>query len=344
MGVHVNGAGLYLAPFHALPAALYYLVQKVRAEAFDRGLLASEKASVPVVSVGNILIGGSGKTPFTMYVCELLRAQGLNPAVVSRGYGGRFRGQYLVVSRGDSQPPVVGPSECGDEPYLIARRLPQTPVVVGRRRIHPVCAAGELFRSDVVVLDDGFQHLALQRDVDIALIEGSEDRMFPLGRLREPVSALWRADIGVIVGGDAELPSGVKRYLRQVPIFRCRQAAVGLHKGFSGPLMLPHQFANQEVVLASAIAEPRRFRAVADHLEWHVAVHFVFRDHHWMTDSELRTILRRAGSAPVVVTEKDWVKLPEWSKESDRIWALRIAVAVDDEKAFTKTLMNFFSK
>jgi tetraacyldisaccharide 4'-kinase len=321
-----------------LPAAAYFTVQKLREQAFRFGLLGSARSPVPVISVGNILMGGTGKTPFTMYLAQLLTDRGLRPAVVSRGYRGSYLGELLVVSRGDGGDPEAGPSECGDEPFLIAKRMPQVPVIVARRRIQGARAAAALFKSDVVVLDDGFQHLRLQRDVDIVLMNGSEDRMFPLGRLREPISALRRADAVVLTGSEDRIPELCQRYVAGAAVFRCRQEVVGLTAGFSSPFISAHHLAGKDVILISAIAEPERFSASAKDLGWRVTRHFVYRDHHKLPDRELRRILQDEQESTIVVTEKDWVKLPAWFTGTGRVWAMRIGVNLENEEDFNKVL------
>jgi tetraacyldisaccharide 4'-kinase len=177
----MNDTSLPLKALLSIPAAGYHAVQKVREKAYLWGLLSGKKAPGPVISVGNLVLGGSGKTPFVIYLAEMLGNKGWKPGVVSRGYRGSNRLPYFVVGDGMSPEPQAGPSICGDEPFLIANRLPQVPVIIGRRRIDPVSAAANIFGCNIIVLDDGFQHLPLQRDVDIVLLTGAEDRMFPLG-------------------------------------------------------------------------------------------------------------------------------------------------------------------
>jgi len=331
-----------MTPFLAIPAAGYYLVQTIRARAYRTGLLIQEKAPVPVISLGNILMGGAGKTPFAIYLAELLRARGFRPAIVSRGYGGSNREPYIVVGRGDGGRPLVEPSVSGDEPYLMSRRLPQVPVLVGRRRIHPVVAARHLFGSNVVILDDGFQHLPLARDVDIVLLNGSEDRMFPLGRLREPLTALDRAHLAILMGDETAVPSAAAAYLRGAPTFRCRILPLDIERGAALPPLAAGSFAGREVVLASGIAHPDRFRQTAERLGWLIREHWTFRDHHRFTDVDLAGILSKAGDFPVLLTEKDWVKLPVWFRGKSQVAALRIRVAVDEEEALLDAIVSRF--
>jgi tetraacyldisaccharide 4'-kinase len=315
----------------AVPAAGYYGAQKIRAQFYSWGLLEQKKPPITVVSVGNVLLGGSGKTPFVLYLAELLRQEGFNPAVISRGYKGSNRHDYLVVNDGRSCEPLVAASVAGDEPYLIANSAREIPVIIGRERIHPVKAAYELFHCDVAVLDDGFQHLPIARQLDIVLVNGSEDRMFPLGRLREPLSALRRADVVMLAGIDS-VPEDVAKYISHAEIFRCRFEAAVL-ENLQGSQLCSH-LKGTDVVLCSAIAGPERFCRTAEQLGWVIYRHWVFRDHHTFTDSELLAIAEDSGDRPIVVTDKDWVKLPEWFRKKDRVFSLRIRTVVENEEEF----------
>ena len=322
------------------PAACYHVVQKIRAEAYYWRILRSRKAAIPVLSVGNLLMGGSGKTPFTMYLAELLLKLGFRPAIVSRGYRGGNRDKFLVVNDGRSGEPLVGPSVSGDEPFLMAKRLPQIPALVGRSRIHAVEAAEKLFDCNLALLDDGFQRLQLERELDIVLLNGTEDHMFPLGRLREPISALARADMVVLVGS-ASMPGPAARYAHDAPVFRCRSVPTNLRKDLGGRGGLEvSELAGEEVVLMSGIANPERFRQTADDLQWRVAHHLVYPDHHVFSNAELTKVLSRWSGAWIVTTEKDWVKLPEWFTKTDKVLALRIDIVMEEEGAFVEVLQK----
>src|SRR6202142_3520575 len=168
---------------------------RVRNALYDRGVLPARRLRGPVVSVGNLSVGGSGKTPFVLLLGELLKARGVNFDVLSRGYGRKSKGVLLVD-------PAGLPQEFGDEPLLIARKL-QVPVIVGEDRCEAGRFAESRFGAQLHLLDDGFQHRALARDFDIVLVtpEDANDRLLPGGRLREPLSALRRADAVVLASG-----------------------------------------------------------------------------------------------------------------------------------------------
>ncbi len=163
-------------------SALFSAVVAARNTLYDRGVLKQQRLLRPVVSVGNISVGGAGKTPFVILLAGLLRQHGLRVDVLSRGYGRKTSG-VLVVDAGGA------PSQFGDEPLLIARRLPEVPVIVGESRYQAGLEAERRFQSDLHLLDDGFQHRGLARDFDIVLLSRRDldDRLLPSGRLREPL-------------------------------------------------------------------------------------------------------------------------------------------------------------
>src|SRR5215468_2907281 len=176
-------------------SAIYAAGVRLRNASYDRGVLVSQKLSAPVISVGSISAGGAGKTPFVIFVGEFLQAHGVRFDVLSRGYGRKSRG-VRVVERGGS------PAEYGDEPLLINRRL-RCPVVVGENRFEAGLLAEKQFGAQLHLLDDGFQHRALARDLNVVLVTAADlaDTLLPVGRLREPVRALERADVIAVEEG-----------------------------------------------------------------------------------------------------------------------------------------------
>ena len=194
---------------------------RLRRTAYEHGWLRRERLAGPVVSVGNLAVGGRGKTPVVARVCEILREEGREVAVLSRGYRGSFRGDCLVVS--DGVQILASAAEAGDEPVMLARQLPGVVVAVGPRRARVGQAVEARFGRRVHVLDDGFQHLALHRDLDIVCVEACDlgDVPMPGGRLRESPSALRRADLILLAvptrGGGAPLEPAPARGVRPAP-------------------------------------------------------------------------------------------------------------------------------
>ena len=181
---------------------LYGLVMRFREKLYSFGFLQQKSFSVPVISIGNLVLGGTGKTPTVCYLAKFLVQQGYHPAIISRGYGGNAKLKVNVVS--DGQTIFLSPDLAGDEPFMLAEALPGVPVLTGKRRIAPCLCAIKDYNADVLILDDGFQHLAVKRNVDIVLFDGTglvgNTRIFPGGPLREGLSALNRCNALMITG------------------------------------------------------------------------------------------------------------------------------------------------
>jgi tetraacyldisaccharide 4'-kinase len=296
-----------------------------------------------VISVGNLAVGGRGKTPVVARVCTLVRGEGRAVAVLSRGYRGAFRGEWLLVS--DGQRVCATAAEAGDEPVMLARQLPGVVVAVGRRRARVGLILEQRFGPLVHVLDDGFQHLALHRDLDLVCLEARdlEDAPMPGGRLREPVSALAEADLLLLSGLPAEgsdepapFPAPHLERLGRERCLRMRRQVLGFatRAGATAPSPL-------RPFLLAAIADPGRFLADARQHTSDVAGTAFFRDHHAFTPGELDTVARRAresGADAVVTTEKDEVRLPEGYDPGRPLLVLRMAVEIENEGALRERI------
>jgi tetraacyldisaccharide 4'-kinase len=195
--------GLELLFFLGRPFGPFYSsAMKAREKLYSSGLLRREKLPVPVISVGNLVLGGTGKTPTVQHLAKLLLRHGYHPAIVSRGHGGQARAAVNIVSDGENN--VLPVLLAGDEPSMLAEALTGVPVLTGVRRILPCLHAIDRFAADVIILDDGFQHLSVKRDLDIVLFDSSvlagNSRVFPGGPLREPASALNRCHAFLLTG------------------------------------------------------------------------------------------------------------------------------------------------
>ena len=297
-------------------SALYGRALEARAGLYRSGSFASRRAACPVISVGNLTFGGTGKTPFVEFLARRLRFEGKRPSILSRGYGRRSKG-VIVVSRGEG--PLVGPDEGGDEPVAIAKRLPAVPVVAAERRVEGAQAAIEL-GTDVILLHDGYQHLALDRDVNLLLLDAADPfgggRLPPSGRLREPLSALARADAVVFTRANRGDPSAtaraaLDRWNPGVPTFSARIRAAGL-RDEQGAAVPSARLSARRFVAVCGIANPASFTATLAELDLSAEEVLAFRDHHRYTRRDLERIRRaadRTGSAWILTTEKDSVKL-----------------------------------
>jgi len=295
----------WLAPL----GAVFGRLAALRVALYRRGWLASTRVRGPVISVGNLSVGGSGKTPLVARIAELAREAGLPVAVLSRGYRGAFRGEALVVSDGERL--LAGVAEAGDEAVMLARRLRGAVVAVGRRRARVARAVEARFGPRLHLLDDGFQHLRLRRDLDLVCVdpEDLDDRPLPAGRLREAPAAAARAD-AVFVGADAE---GFARLLEQWPLLRERPAFRMARRvtGFADLAGRP-AVAPRRAWLLTGIARPERFAADVRLAVGPPLGHSAFPDHHPFSAAELLDTARRAeaaGADAVLTTAKDAMRI-----------------------------------
>jgi tetraacyldisaccharide 4'-kinase len=285
-----------------LPLGLAYGAgAALRAACYRGGLLPSARLHSPVISVGNLSVGGSGKTPLVAWIAGRLREAGLPVAVLSRGYGGSFRGDWLLVSDGTTL--LSDPGVAGDEPVMLARALPGVVVAVGPRRDVVGRAVQERFGRRVFVLDDGFQHLRVRRDLDVLCLGSGDANDWPLpaGRLREFAGAAARAHVSVRVLEEGESADG--------PELLARRRAVGFTDTGGRP-----QAAPRRALLVSGIARPDRFLTDVRSLGVEVLGHLRFRDHHRYSPPEIERAAADAaalGADALVTTAKDAVRLPE---------------------------------
>ncbi|MBC8646879.1 MAG: tetraacyldisaccharide 4'-kinase [Thermoanaerobaculia bacterium] len=297
-------------------SALYGSLLERRARLYATGKRPSHRLAHPVVSVGNITMGGTGKTPFVELLARRLRFEGRHPAVLSRGYGRRSQG-VVVVSRGEG--PLVSPDEGGDEPVALARRLPGVLVVVGERRVEAGRTA-EALGADVFVLDDGYQHLALRRDLDLLLLDAADpfggERFPPRGRLREPLSALSRASAFVFTRVERQPPGAQALATLQelnpgAPVFTARVRPAGLCDEAGSPVEAA-QLLRRRFIGVCGVASPESFRASLKELDLAPEEILAFPDHHRYGSRDLARIRGTAeetGSSWIATTEKDSVKL-----------------------------------
>ncbi len=289
---------------------------------------------VPVISVGNITTGGTGKTEAVAYLCRLLLAHGLKPGILSRGYKRRSRAATLVVSKG--QGPEVSVDEAGDEPYLLAQRLPGVALVVGKDRWISGMQAVQALGCQVLVLDDGFQRRdQLYRDLDIVLVDAADpfggEALLPAGRLREPVGALAEAGVIIVTRADQHRTEAlVARLARLAPealILNAQHTPANLISLDGKKKQSPEFLANRRVLAVSGIARPEAFEKTLESLGATVTGHFSFADHHWFTDAERKRIFHHAVSlkSEIVTTSKDAVRLAWPADWTVKGWSLGVA-------------------
>lgn len=287
---------------------------------YSRGYLRARRLQGPVVSVGNISAGGSGKTPFVMVLGELLKARGVKFDVLSRGYGRKSRGMLLVDPGGL-------PQEFGDEPLLIARKL-QVPVIVGEDRYEAGRFAESRFGPQVHLLDDGFQHRALARDFDIVLVTPQDptDRLLPAGRLREPLASLRRADAVVLASG----ASAESFPLNGKLVWRVKRGIVA-------------QAVPERPVVFCGIARPQNFVLQLRTAGIEPAAQAFYRDHHAYDEKDVRELLelkQRSEGGGFVTTEKDAVNLGAYLSALEPLSVVPVRMDLADAANAVDTILH----
>jgi tetraacyldisaccharide 4'-kinase len=317
----LGGGALVLLPF----ALLFRLVVAIRRALYRARILPQWKARAPVIMVGNIAVGGTGKTPLVLHIVAMLQARGWNPGVVARGYGRVPRREADPLGVVAVYPDIATPELFGDEPVLVARRA-RVPVFVGADRPAAARALLEAHREvDVLVSDDGLQHYALARDVEIAVVDG--ERRFgnglplPAGPLREPLARLAEVD-AVVVNGETAGPIAAQRSFA-MQLGRERFEAVAGNREASVEEFVAHA-RGRRVVAVAGIGNPARFFDNLARLGI-AARRLAFPDHHAFQPNELRL----PEAELVVMTEKDAVKCGAFADA--RMWFLRVEAILPPE-------------
>ena len=340
---HSAFLGAVLAALSKLYCAALYLrhiVYKLR-------IVRGKALPCKVISVGNITLGGTGKTPAVIALGGFLATRGKKPVIVSRGYGRRDESKLLVVSDGSTV--LVDAANGGDEPVLIGSRLTGIPVVAGADRFEAAGYAIGRFKSNVVILDDGFQHLKLRRELDIVLVDATDPfgngKLFPAGILREPISSLRRAQAVIITKADQSASlDALKATIRQntaARIFTSFQRPVDVINIRTNETRQLSVLLSAKTLAFSGIARPASFASLLKALGAIISEEFIYPDHYAFHKSDLAAIFQKAADARVamiVTTEKDAVRLKPLNPEG--IWALRIDLTLVEHDEWEQFLID----
>lgn len=330
-----------------LLSLLYKEGIRLRNLLYDCGIFKTRKVECKVISIGNITVGGTGKTPMVIMLANLLKEHGYKPAVLSRGYGGKNRNSINVVSDGSRI--FMKHDEAGDEPMLIAGSVNDIPVITGRERYLTGKYAVDHMGADILILDDAFQRRSLSRDIDIVLLNDKRPFgngfLLPRGTLREPAKALNRADVIVLTSSDREVEEiAIDRGLPPVPIFRGYHRPKDLVKGSSVDIYPLEYLKGKKVCAFAGIAEPESFKRTIISLGGEVVAFVRFPDHHRYTERDLKEIRSESlnhSSEIIITTEKDGIKLTGFPDFLCNIYMLRIEMEIiDRDREFEDIIMS----
>jgi tetraacyldisaccharide 4'-kinase len=335
---------------------LYSVIISIRNWFFDKKLFRAEKIPVGVISVGNITIGGSGKTPLVIYLLNLLQSEKRKPAVLSRGYRRRSKG-YLLVS--DGKKLLVNVSMSGDEIYHTVSEC-SVPGAVSENRVK---GAKKLITDadvDVIVLDDAFQHRWIARDIDLVICEQRflsqhgffNHSLLPVGILREPFKSINRASAVIInrkFSPKREIPGKYLKHFEGKKLFFASYKATGFVDIVRKTSYNPAEFEGQKSLVVSGIANPYSFINILKQTNVDTENQLIFRDHKDYSFRDIQKIRKAfyaTNSHSVVTTQKDAVKLTKFSKDLDDIdiFYLNIELAMDDKKGFRNFIIDGLTK
>ena len=344
----INFLKIILFPF--LP--FYAVTVKVRNWMFDKGFFKERKVKAAVISVGNLTVGGSGKTPLVIYLLELLKNQGFNAGVLSRGYGRTSKG-YLLVS--DGKEIFTSVDKCGDEIYQTVSEC-GIPGAVSENRAEGANRFINETGVKVIVLDDAYQHRWIHRDINLLVIEQKfllsrnflVKNLFPTGNLREPLSSVKRADAVIInrkFSSVENIPEDLLVYFEGKKLFVANYKAIGfvdVKRKIDHPL---NEFIGQKSLVVSGIANPHSLLNVLNQNGVNTENRMVFMDHKNYSNKEIQSIRKKfynTNSHSVITTQKDAVKLVKYSKEFDDIdiFYLKIKIEMSDEDSFNKFIID----
>jgi len=336
---------------------IYRIIGSIRERLYKTGILRTKRLPCPVICVGNITTGGTGKTPTVIALARLLKGgqiSNLSPqrlAILTRGYKRKSTEPILAVNDGNKI--LSTPQDAGDEPYLIASSLKGVPVIVGKDRYRSGQYAIERFGANLFILDDGYQHIRLHRDLNILLIDATNPsgngHLLPKGVLREPLSAIGRADCMIISRANEGDAAGVERlirsYNRESPVFYAYYRPVDIADLRGHTLGLPY-IRGKTLLLFSGIANPYSFRNSIANLGGVIKGELIFPDHHWYTDKDIEKIRNEAArlsADAVITTEKDAVRLTDTHTLTDiknKLDILALQVEMEIDKGFGEWVLE----
>ncbi|NIR14801.1 MAG: tetraacyldisaccharide 4'-kinase [Desulfobacterales bacterium] len=336
--------------FATMVAWSYDKVTTVRNILFDSGILRVHQVSCPVISVGNLAVGGTGKTPMVIWLARFLLEEGWRVGIVSRGYKGEETKKVLVVSDGRD---ILADSDfSGDEPQLLARRLPGIPVLCSTKRALAVEAAAEQFRCEVVILDDGFQHRFVARNLDIVMLDSrypfGDGFLLPRGILREQTTALTRAQVLVLsrFDGSKEAEQSLKDLIGQWPdktVVTARHRVTRLFKATTQRELPLSSVKNKRLAAFAGIGRPDDFFRTVRDLGADLVHTTALPDHHPLTVDLLASLAEEASAKQPelwLTTEKDWVRLPRDLPDGMELMILAVEIDLDGDSSLLKAVVQ----
>ena len=351
-----------------LPAKLYELAVRLRVVAYETNYLKAKRLDAFVISVGNLTLGGTGKTPIVNYIARYLKREDRAVAILTRGYGRKSKERRLIndprtnvqkpLSNKDAQNQAIKSYlEFGDEPLMLARAMPDVPIIIDKNRYESGRLAQQELNAEVIVLDDGYQHLALARDLNILLLDATDPfggfEMAPFGRLREPLYGLKRADVVIITRADkafdqAQTLAIIKYFCgEKIPIMYFYSTIISLRLLSTGDIYDASEFVGWNVIAMCGIGNPQAFSEDLLQIGMSISAEKFFPDHHPYRQEDLDKTLQTArdtGADAIITTEKDAVRLEAFHHGDIPIYAAQLEIQSDDEVRLKSLLLRALIK
>ncbi len=349
----INKMKILLSPF----AFIYRLITASRNFLFDKRIFKEQKIKRKIISIGNLTVGGSGKTPTVINVVNLLKSNNIRVGILSRGYGRKTKG-YLLVSDGLGKIKPV--EECGDEVFLLADEC-RVPSAVAERRVEGAKRLiNDVSDIEVIVLDDAFQHRWIYRDLNILIFDqrfllnnaNFEHGLLPAGLMRESFQGIRRADLIIInrkFSDKAELPDKIQNAFSGKKVFNAHYEATGIYDLKTHQYFSMREFEGQKSLVVCGIARPYSFLNILEQNSIDIKNKILFNDHKDYNNKEIQLIRKKfyeTNSFSVLTTQKDAVKLTHYSKELDDIdiYFLKIELKIEHQQKFDDEILNLFNK
>ena len=329
-----------LKPLLLIISLVYRAFVYLRLQAYKKGWFKIYRPNKPVISVGNLTVGGTGKTPVVDMISRELLSRKIKPAILSRGYGRKNNDSQRRLRFCENKP--SNPELFGDEPYMLAMRNPEIPVYVDSSRIAAADSAEKNDNPDVLVLDDAFQHLAIHRDLNLLLIDAEhglgKGNLIPYGVLREPASQWTRADAIIITKTNVASTKKVSEVLKNelkvnIPVFNFNFEPKFFCSLDGKDRQSIKNLAGKNLVALSGIAKPDGFRKMLENLKGNIINNLEFADHHNYSNNDVQKILKKNNEINpdyIMTTEKDAVKLRPFPELKDSVWILEIEVQPEE--------------
>ena len=319
----------------------YEFITHFRNFFYEIGVFKINQLPCKVISIGNLTVGGTGKTPTVIYMAKLLKNKGYRIGIISRGYKRTTKGTILVS---DGIKTFHKWHEVGDEPFMMATKLKNIPIAVDSNRYRAGLLLLKKFNTDIILMDDGFQHRKLYRDIDILLINGGESsnmyKPLPQGLLRESWSSISRADIIITTKKKPDIVLSNKITDTLLPVFDTKINYSIIKKRSIG---ISLQLKNKNVFLYSGIADPKSFISAITKMNCNICGSKFFPDHFSYSEKDIKEIelLAKVNNADAIITtEKDWVKTKKYNPRF-KFWVIKLSLEIIEEKKFYKTLLSF---